>query len=99
MARLVSELNVLFDLVSGDDYVALSDSVVEFDGCQRSKCVTISIVNDLELEKTETFTISLKNSSVLGSTISLGTMEAEIQISDDDSQYSSTLLQYFTYCL
>ena len=99
MARLVSEINVLFDLVSGDDYVALSDSVVEFADCNRTKCVTISIVNDLELEKTETFTITLRRSPGLGRSISLGTVEAEIQISDNDSQYSSTLLQYFTYCL
>ena len=81
------ELNTLFDLVSGADYVALSDSEVEFAGCNRTKCVTISIVNDLELEKTETFTITLRRSSGLGSSISLGTVEAEIQIRDEDSQY------------
>ena len=81
------ELNPLFDLVSGADYIAPSDSVVEFAGCDRTKCVTISIVNDLELEKTETFTITLRRSSGLGSSISLGTMEAEIQIRDEDSQY------------
>ena len=85
--------------MSGDDYAALSDSVVKFGGCQRSKCVNISIVNDNALEMTKTFTISLKKSSVLDSSIRLGTMEGEIEINDDDSQYSSTLLQYFTYCL
>ena len=80
-------LNTLFDLVSGVDYVALSDSVVEFAGCGRTRCVTISIVNDPELEQTETFTITLRRSSGLGSSISLGMVEAEIQIRDEDSQY------------
>ena len=69
--------------MSPDDYIAPSNPVVKFLACEKSNCVSITIVNDNEQENTDTFDITLERSPDLNSNIRLGTVHGVIEITDD----------------
>ena len=57
-----------------------------FDACERRSCVNVSIVDDLVLENTESFFVSLERAAGLDARIRLDPVEAEIEIIDNDSE-------------
>lgn len=59
-----------------------------FDICEKEKCVNISIVNDSELEMTETFNITLERTDDLNERIILCPVNGVIAISDNGCKYS-----------
>ena len=65
------------------DYGALSTTLT-FDTCETRKCTNIAIANDDILEGTESFNVTLEDTSGLDDRITLDPVDGEIQISDRD---------------
>ena len=54
--------------------------------CETRHCVEVTIVNDEELEKTESFTVTLERTPDLDSRIILASVNADVEIIDDESK-------------
>ena len=75
-------------LVSPMDYVSVS-TIVEFDECDILQCTEIPIVDDMIVELTESFSVTLERTPGLDSRITLKPVDGEIKIYDDDgTQYT-----------
>ena len=68
--------------VEGDDYERFID-LVRFASCQRTRCIDITIIDDLLLEDVELFNISLDQND-LGNGIRLEPNVSKIEIRDND---------------
>ena len=62
------------------DYAAVS-TLLMFDSCKTQQCTNITIMNDVGLENTESFSITLRTTD---NNITLHPAVAEIEITDDD---------------
>ena len=70
-------------LVSPMDYVSVS-TTLEFGSCDTRQCTEIPIVDDMIVELTELFFVTLERTPGLDSRITLDPVDGEIEISDDD---------------
>ena len=63
----------------------METTTLHFDACQKEQCVTISTVNDCNLEaREEVFKVALKRNKELDRRIRLNTTAATVVIRDDD---------------
>ena len=67
-----------------------------FDSCQRSHCVDIAIVDDTEIEDSETFTVSLARQN--GNDITVEPSVGQIEILDNDSMYTRDRVCMCIHC-
>ena len=65
------------------DYHNISE-ILEFDSCDTRQCTEITIVNDMIVELTESFFVTLEGTPGLDSRITLDPFDGEIEIIDDD---------------
>ena len=72
--------------VSGSDYGHVNDQHIEFDSCQREKCIDVTIVDDTVSEKKEQFNIHLRRTPTHGRSLELDQNAADgvIEITDND---------------
>ena len=72
----------------GEDYIDPGfiggNRFFRYDYCQQKDCFDITIVNDIEVEDAETFTLTLEFNIGRGSAVKLEGTTAEITIIDDD---------------
>ena len=73
-------------LESTVDYHHVS-TILEFDTCETRQCTEISIVDDMIVELTESFSVTLERIPGLDSRITLDPVYGEIEIIDDDGMY------------
>ena len=71
--------------IGARDYGSVETSL-QFVPCNRKMCISISIVDDDVLESMESFTVSL-GSDGLDNRISLSSVNATVQITDDDGMW------------
>ena len=74
---------------SPGDYGSISETLT-FVECDRRQCMDVSIIDDEELENTESFSVLLTETPGLDVRITLDPVEAEIEIIDNDSEFSWT---------
>ena len=65
------------------DYESV-DIVLMFDSCEKRRCVDVVIVDDILLEDTELFDVTLERPPELDNRITLTPIDGEIEIIDDD---------------
>ena len=65
-------------------------TILMFDSCDKKSCINISIVDDDVIENTESFSVLLAETPGLIIRIMLDPVEAEIEIIDNDSEFSWT---------
>ena len=70
-------------LVSPGDYDSVS-TILEFGACDTRQCTEILIVDDMVVELTESFSITLGRTSGLDSRTMLDPVRTEVQITDND---------------
>ena len=68
------------------DYVSVS-TILAFGTCDTQQCTEIPIVDDIIVELTESFFITLEWTPGLDSRITLDPVDGEIEITDDDGVY------------
>ena len=73
-------------LESTADYNHVS-TIVAFDTCNTQRCTEIPIVDNMIVELTESFFITLERTPGLDSRITLDPVDGEIEITDDDGVY------------
>ena len=75
----------LFTLGPGEDYSVLANPTsLRFGACEPRSCVTVQIINDGELEETESFHVSLEADHGVSSRPILDPQQAAIYITDED---------------
>ena len=72
------------------DYGALSTTLM-FDTCESRQCYNISIVDDVTLEMTELFSVTLERTPDLNSRITLNPVDGAIDILDNDGRKYGSL--------
>ena len=70
------------------DYVGVSNTLT-FDACDTRQCTEISIENDMIVEITESFFVTLERTPDLDSRITLNPVDGEIEITDNDGVYTN----------
>ena len=70
-------------VVSPMDYDSLSE-ILGFGPCDTQQCTEITIVDDMIVELTESFFVTLERTPGLDSRITLDPVDGEIEITDDD---------------
>ena len=73
-------------LVSPMDYDSISE-ILEFGSCATQQCTEIPIVDDMIVELTESFFVTLERTPGLDSRITLDPVDGAIEITDDDGVY------------
>ena len=68
------------------DYINVS-TILAFDTCDTRQCTEIPIVDDMIVELTESFFVTLERTPGLDSRITLDPVDGEIEITDDDGVY------------
>ena len=68
------------------DFHTISTNVT-FGACETRHCVEVTIVNDDELENTESFVVTLERTSNLDRRIILAPANTRVNINDDDGRY------------
>ena len=76
---------ILTIVVAPVDYEALSTNLM-FAACEKRRCVNVTIVDDTIVEPCEIFYVTLERVPDLNSRISLSSMDAMIEIIDDDGK-------------
>ena len=64
------------------DYISVS-TILAFDTCDTRQCTKIPIVDDMIVELTESFFVTLERTPGLDSRITLDPVDGEIEIIDD----------------
>ena len=72
--------------MSPSDYVAQS-TTVSFGSCDKRKCVTVSIVDDVILENPESFHITVERPSDVDTRITVDPAAGAVTITDDDGKH------------
>ena len=67
------------------DYGALSTTLM-FDTCETRQCDNISVVDDVTLEMTESFSVTLERTPDLNSRITLDPVNGKMYIDDDNDR-------------
>ena len=65
------------------DYDSISE-ILGFGSCDTQQCTEIPIVDDMIVELTESFFVTLERTPGLDSRITLDPVDGEIEITDDD---------------
>ena len=65
------------------DYVSVSE-ILEFDACDTRQCTEMPIVDDMIVELTESFFVTLERTPGLDSRITLDPVDGEIEITDNE---------------
>ena len=73
-------------LVSPMDYDNISE-ILEFGSCDTRQCTEIPIVDDMIVELTESFFVTLERTPDLDSRITLDPVDGGIEITDNDGVY------------
>ena len=68
------------------DYDNISE-ILAFDTCDTRQCTEIPIVDDMIVELTESFFVTLERTPGLDSRITLDPVDGKIDITDDDGVY------------
>ena len=68
------------------DYVSVS-TILAFGSCDTRQCTEIPIVDDMIVELTESFFVTLERTPGLDSRITVDPVHGEIEITDDDGVY------------
>ena len=72
-------------VVSPGDYDLVSTgTILAFDACDTQRCVEISIVDDVIVELTEPFFVTLERTTGLDRRIILYPIDAKVDITDND---------------
>ena len=79
----VFELKFIIFTVFPMDYVNVS-TILAFGTCNTQQCIEISIVDDMIVEMTESFFVTLERISDLDSRIRLDPVEEKVEITDND---------------
>ena len=79
-----------------NDYVSLYNQRLVFAPYEDNKCTQIRINNDLMLEQTESFTVTLSINNDPSGRVLLGQSEARITIINDDGKIESTI---YSHCV
>ena len=87
----------IFNTVSPMDYTAVSLTILMFGACERRRCVNVTIENDVVLEDTESFDVTLERVTGLDGRISLDPVDGEIEITDNDGMFVSAC-QFTVIC-
>ena len=104
---MMVELNTLVTLLSslsarGEDYIhpgyTAQTNFFRYDHCAIKDCFDITIVNDIEVENDETFTVTLEFNIGRGSAVKLEGNTAEITILDEDSMSLLDNTEDIYYC-
>ena len=69
--------------VSPADFTSLA-TVLSFDECDTRMCVSITIVDEMMVEMTESFDVTLDRTTSLDSRVTLGLADAVVEITDSD---------------
>ena len=75
-------MHILFFLVSPMDYGSVSHNLT-FDECENRSCTEITIMEDMIVEMTESFFITLERTPGLDSRIDLDPVNGVVEIIDD----------------
>ena len=103
---MIVELSTLVMLLSslsvrGKDYIDPGfiggNRFFRYDSCQGKDCFDITIVNDIEVEDNETFTVTLEFNIGRGGVVKLEGNTAEITIIDEDSMSSLDITEDINY--
>ena len=72
-----------------------------FEACETRHCVNVSIVNDEELEQTESFAVTLKRTPGLDYRIILTPANTMVYITDDESKIVPLVIctKHKLYCI
>ena len=76
------------------DYGTLSTTLM-FAACEMRQCDNISIVDDVTLEMTESFSVTLERTPDLSSMITLNPVDGKMDVFDDDDRKHN----YYKYAL
>ena len=68
------------------DYINVS-TILAFGSCDTRQCTETTIVDDMIVELTESFFVTLERTPGLDSRITLDPVDGEIEIIDDDGVY------------
>ena len=77
-------------LVSPDDYGSVS-TVLAFSACDTQQCIEIQIQDDIIVELTEPFSVTLERTPGLDSRIILDPVHSKIDITDNDGVFIISL--------
>ena len=81
---------------SPGDYFRVVLATLPFVACDRRSCLNLTIVNDLILENTEQFTLSLTRSADLDQRIFLDPVDAIVDIIDNDGTPTIANILHFS---
>ena len=84
MVPRVCTLVMIFPIIAGSDFTPIVDHVVLYGG-EVNVTLRISIVNDIDVETAEMFTVSLMSEFLLRFTVDSNYSSAIITIIDNDS--------------
>ena len=68
------------------DYSPIAGSL-RFNRCERRKCVVVPIVDDLMLEHSEVFLLTLERTPSLAGSITLDPVNGRVEVSDDEGKH------------
>ena len=73
---------------SPEDFTSLPSSLLSFDECDTRACISITIVDDLMVEMTESFNVTLSRTATLDSRITLNPSQVDgvVEIIDTDGK-------------
>ena len=78
------------------DYGALSTTLI-FAACEMRHCDNISIVDDVTLEMTESFSVTLERTPDLSSRITLNPVDGKMNIFDDDNERKHMSMSFLKF--
>ena len=64
-----------------------ASNIMTFGACNTLQCTEIVIMNDKIVELTESFSVTLERTAGLDNRITLGRVDGEVVITDDDGAY------------
>ena len=101
-SRILNTLVMLFSSISakGEDYIDPGyrgpNNFFRYDSCVQKDCYDITIVNDIEVEDAETFTVTLEFNIGRRRAVKLEGNTAKITIIDEDSMSSLDITEDIT---
>ena len=77
---------IILPSAHGEDYHQLA-TILTFGKCSMSECIQIDLVDDLMIERDETFYVTLERTPDLGEHIQLHPTEKRVKILNDDGEW------------
>ena len=79
------------------DYTSVTN-ILEFGICDTRQCIEIPIVDDMIVEETESFFVTLERTPGLDSRITLDPVDGEIEITDNDGLWDMHPILFSYVC-